>query len=279
MQLIKKVVIFLNTQSEKCLPLARKGAAFLASKGIECLSASEEFSEIPRADLKNPDVDMALAFGGDGTILGASKFLIDKNIPIMGINVGHLGYLAAAEIGEMDEALNALVEGRYFIEERITLDAELNGKKYRGLNEAVLDRGGQPHLLNIRVFINGQEADGLRADGIMAATPTGSTAYNLSAGGPLIVPSAENLVITPICAHSLGARPLVVAKNDVVTFYVSTRAESDPVLSLDGNTVGEVAQGESVTVTVGEGKLKLIRTDEHCFFKTLRKKLTFLQGV
>ncbi len=247
------------------------------ANGVECFGYNVCADGLKKAESLD-GYDVALVFGGDGTILNASRLLMDKDIPVMGVNVGHLGYLAACETFDMEKALKAYIDGNYSVEERVTLSARVNGKVFNGVNEAVLHRGGQSHLLQIRVFVNGQEADFLRADGIMAATPTGSTAYNLSAGGPLIVPTAENLVITPICAHSLGARPLVVSKHDEVEFTVSSRADCNPVLSVDGNLVSEVPADGTVTVCVGSGRLKLIRVDKNCFFRTLRKKLSFQYG-
>lgn len=274
---MKRVIIFSNSQNENCLPMAKRGAAYLAANGMECFGYNLAIDGIEKTETVD-GFDLALVFGGDGTILNASRLLMDRDIPVMGINVGHLGYLAAGETGDMEKALKAYIDGNYTIEERVTLCAKVNGQAFNGVNEAVLHRGGQSHLLQIRVFVNGQEADYLRADGIMAATPTGSTAYNLSAGGPLIVPTAENLVITPICAHSLGARPLVVSKHDEVEFTVNSRADCNPVLSVDGNLVSEVPPDGTVTVSVGSGRLKLIRVDKNCFFRTLRKKLSFQYG-
>lgn len=262
---MKKILIISNPQNESCLPLAKEGAAFLAERGIEC-ECILNGTLIHAAK----DADMALVLGGDGTIINAAKMLLEWEIPVMGINMGRLGYLAAAEPKEMQNALASVLEGNYTLEKRITLSATVEGKEYLGANEVVLYRGGRAHLLDIRVDINGQEVDFIRADGIMAATPTGSTAYNLSAGGPVIVPTAENLVITPICAHSLSARPVVVGRSDVISFTAPEESDA-PVLSVDGNTVNG---SKIVKITVGSKKINLIRIGENGFYKTLRKKLS-----
>lgn len=268
---MKRVLVVGNLNNERSRPLIEEGAAFLAERGVECVTVGNTVCGSLRAAETTAGVDMALVFGGDGTILNACKNLPARKIPVLGVNLGRLGYLASAEPEELTETLGRVLKGEYFLEERVTLTAGLDGEEYVGVNEAVLHRGGKPRILDIRVDINGQETDRLRADGIMAATPTGSTAYNLSAGGPVIVPTAKNLVITPICAHSLGARPIVVAEEDVITF--TSLGDGEAVLSVDGNTAGPVVRGKPVTVGIGAG-IRLVRTGENTFFKTLRRKLS-----
>lgn len=264
-----KRIIVTSNKNKNCLPLAKEGEAYLVSKGVECLH-DEDFG---LGILDNPPkADFCLVLGGDGTILTACRKLLDTGIPVLGVNFGHLGYLATAEPEEMREALEKVLDGQFYYEERISVKAKFGDEVYSGLNEAVIFRGA-PHLIDVSININGQEADSIHADGILAATPTGSTAYNLSAGGPIIVPTAENLVITPICAHSLSARPIVVGKSDVITFTSRSTAE----LSVDGQDVGKIHAGDSLEITVGE-KIKLIRLKENAFFKTLRKKLSGLYG-
>lgn len=268
---MKKIIVVGNAKKQQTASLMESCAEYLDGKGIlhtEVYFSKKEVSH-PMWEEK---ADMAIVFGGDGTILNTCRNLLDAGIPVMGVNVGHLGYLAAAEPDNCLKNLQRVLNGDYFIEERVTLVAELNGEKYIGINEAVLDRGSAPHLININVEVNGQEIYKVRADGIMVATPTGSTAYNLSAGGPVIVPNAKSLVITPICAHSLAARPIVVADNDVVTLTVAGKSE-EPKLSMDGVRV-DVNNIDKMTVKVGEKTFKLIRTGENKFFTTLRKKLS-----
>lgn len=264
------VLIAVNPKKQSCHEYVKRAEEFLAENGARCRTVG--FSTAER--LREIDVlgaDMALVFGGDGTILRACRELLDYGVPVMGVNMGRLGYLAAAEPSNLIPSLQTVIEGRYFLEERVTIETVCGGKSYRGINEAVLYRGGNPHLLDIKVDVNGQEIDVIRADGIMAATPTGSTAYNLSAGGPVIVPTAENLVITPICAHSISSRPIVVAKNDAVVF---TPVGGAPYLSVDGKDAGRVAEGTATEVKIGSSKIKLIRTEKYGFFQSLRKKLS-----
>ena len=268
---MKKVIVVGNAKKELTASLMEECEKYLESKGIKYTEVYFSKKEISCPTWEEA-ADMAIVFGGDGTILNACRILLESDIPVMGVNVGHLGYLAAAEPETCIKNLQRVLEGDYFIEERVTLVAETNGESYIGINEAVLDRGSAPHLININVEVNGQEIYKVRADGIMVATPTGSTAYNLSAGGPVIVPNAKSLVITPICAHSLAARPIVVADKDVVTLTVDSKSE-EPKLSMDGVRV-EVNNIDKMTVKVSEKTFKLIRTGDNKFFTTLRKKLS-----
>lgn len=273
---IKRILVIGNPTNEATIDLMRESIKCLNGCGCSCV-----FMDFGESNLKKKEgfdataypADMALVFGGDGTILNACRKLIDSDIPVLGINLGHLGYLAAGEPSDCLETLRTVVYGDFFVEERITLEAEVDGKKYLGVNEAVLDRGGSPHLLNVALAVNGHEVDALRADGVMVATPTGSTAYNLSAGGPVVVPTAKTLVMTPICAHSLAARPIVVGEDDVVTLTIEDD-ESSAHLSLDGIAIGTIPAGSTVTVRRGKNTVKLIRTGENKFFRTLRKKLS-----
>lgn len=273
---VKRIIVIGNPTSEATQDLIRASVNFLNECGCACV-----FMDFGASDLRKKEgydatvypADMALVFGGDGTILNACRKLVESDIPVLGINLGHLGYLAAAEPNGCIETLKKVVYGDYTVERRITLEAEINGKKYLGVNEAVLDRGGSPHLVKVTVSVNGHEVDFLRADGMMVATPTGSTAYNLSAGGPVVVPTARTLVMTPICAHSLAARPIVVGEEDVISLQTSA-GQDDAFLSLDGITVGAVKAGSKIVVRKGKSDVLLVRTGENKFFATLRKKLS-----
>ena len=273
---VKRIIVIGNPTNEATQDLIRKSVGFLNECGCACV-----FMDFGASNLKKKEgydatiypADMALVFGGDGTILNACRKLVESDIPVLGINLGHLGYLAAAEPSDCIETLKKVVYGDYVVERRITLEAEIGGKKYLGVNEVVLDRGGSPHLLKVTVSVNGHEVDYMRADGVMVATPTGSTAYNLSAGGPVVSPTAKTMVMTPICAHSLAARPLVVGDEDVVSIQMH-EGQDNACLSLDGIAAGSVKAGGKVIVRRGKNDVLLVRTGENKFFSTLRKKLS-----
>ena len=273
---VKRILVIGNPTNDATQDLIRSTVKFLNECGCACVFMDFGASNLKKKEGYDATVypaDMALVFGGDGTILNACRKLVESDIPVCGINLGHLGYLAAAEPSDCIETLEKVIYGDYLVEKRITLVAEVDDKKYLGVNEVVLDRGGSPHLVKVTVSVNGHEVDNMRADGVMVATPTGSTAYNLSAGGPVVSPTAKTLVMTPICAHSLAARPVVVGDEDVVTLRMQEGQES-ACLSLDGISVGPVRAGATVTVRRGKNDVLLVRTGENKFFATLRKKLS-----
>lgn len=238
--------------------------------------AGISFSVASVSELDNlnlTDAECAIVIGGDGTILSAGRALLGKNIPIFGVNTGHLGYLTATEPQKLTENLDKLINGNYTVEERVTLSLKVENKEYPCLNEAVFYRGNEPHLLTVDVKINGRETMTVHGDGVLISTPTGSTAYNLSAGGPIMAPTARSMVLTPICAHSLTARPVVLAENDLITVTVDGIG-SDAKLSVDGVSVGTLTAEKSASVSIGKEKLLLARTEETSFYEILKKKLS-----
>ncbi len=217
--------------------------------------------------------DYVIAVGGDGTILAVARAIGGAGVPIFGINTGHLGYLSATEVDTAFDDIDHLLRGEYSVEERALLSVETEDMHYLCLNECVLHRGSKPRLLMAKLYINGQEMDSIRGDGILVATPTGSTAYNLSAGGPVIVPTARCMVMTPICAHSLSARPIVLSEKDEITIELMEGGCSAE-LSADGVTAEKISRGKKITARLSEEKLLLVRTGDKSFYKTLRKKLS-----
>ncbi|MGN0767954.1 MAG: NAD(+)/NADH kinase [Christensenellales bacterium] len=275
-----KKILIVSKNSAAALPYIREAAAFLASRGIQavCLPERSRFFEgtgvTPLSD--NPsEADVALVFGGDGTILKTASLLIDYGTPILGINMGTVGYLADSEPSDAVNALKKFLNGDYKTEKRSTLQITADGKSYTGINEVVVYRGGLGHILTLNVKIDGQDIETIRADGVIVSTPTGSTAYNLSAGGPVIAPLSHTFVLTPICAHSLTARPIVVGDESVITLTASDfRSKSDtPSLDVDGKTVLRLAENCRVDVKLAKSKVTLIRTKPTNFYKALQIKL------
>jgi len=269
---MNKILVVNNPHNSS--EVAESVCAFLERKGVS-------FSSINAAEIKSADnineilngVDMAVTIGGDGTILSVGRLLVGKKIPIFGINTGHLGYLTTTEPKDAAASLTKVLENNYVVEKRITLAVKIKNKVYTCLNEAAFHRGELPHLLKVKTEINGSVIDVIRGDGVLIATPTGSTAYNLSAGGPVIVPTANNMVFTPICAHSLTARPIVLASNDKVKITVEN-TDCNAKFSADGINTADLKQGESAEITIGKEKLLLVRTGEKNFYEILRRKLS-----
>ena len=225
------------------------------------------------------DLDALITFGGDGTLLRGARLLGAHETPILGINLGRVGFLTTATRQTLDPALDALVGGRYVIERRQALQAEIkdgggNGRALQmAMNDVAVHKGGVARVIRVNVFIQGENVGPYSADGIIVATPTGSTAYSLSAGGPIVVPGVEAMVVTPIAAHTLAVRPLVVPSSYRIVIEPMVGWSEDLLVSFDGQTGTTLAPGESVDVRRADHRVCLIRLGGDGFFGRMRQKL------
>ncbi len=224
------------------------------------------------------NTEAVVVLGGDGTLMRSADLVKDSGIPILGINTGSVGYLTGAETGNLEEALDKLIRGDYRIEKRMMMDVSVNGKRAETvLNDAVVTRNGYSRIIRLKVRVNGTEILTVGGDGIIVSTPTGSTGYNLSAGGSICVPEAEMLIVTPICPHSMTARSVIASANDEITIEVpSERYYETPDLgmTLDGKAFVPLKSGDSISIRRSVNITKLIKTDEGTFFEALKKKLS-----
>jgi NAD+ kinase len=223
-------------------------------------------------------VDAMLTLGGDGTLLRAARIVEDHPVPILGINLGRLGFLTCCPAEALEDALRRLSTGEYIVEPRMTLDArvlDVTGKErasWRALNDVVLHKGGFARVVTMWVQANGETVAHYSADGIVLATPTGSTAYNLSAGGPVVFPTLETLLVTPVSAHTLALRPLVLPPTSEIT----VRVEDGPdelLVTVDGQVGATFALGETLVVRRSAHPVPIVRFPESSFFATMREKL------
>ena len=243
------------------------------------VSVSDEVETVPGgiAELA-PLVDMIVVLGGDGTMLGAVRELGDNGTPVVGINLGRLGFLTSAPSGGAETLVSALVAGEYSLSQRSIVSARVKraGRAadtvLTGLNEAVISRGSISRIINLETFVDGQFLNRFHADGLIIATPTGSTAYSLSAGGPLVSPAAGVFLVTPICPHALANRSFVLADTSVVEIRREDRAD-EIILSLDGQTMTPVHAGDVVVVTKAPYTVPLVMLHEHTLYEVLQKKL------
>jgi NAD+ kinase len=225
------------------------------------------------------DLDALVTFGGDGTLLRGARLLGARETPILGVNLGRVGFLTTATRQSLDPALDALVAGRYVIERRQALQAEIkdgdgNGRALQmAMNDIAVHKGGVARVVRVNVFIQGENVGPYSADGIIVATPTGSTAYSLSAGGPIVVPGVEAMVVTPIAAHTLAVRPLVVPSSYRIVIEPIVGWSEDLLVSFDGQTGTTLAPGESVDVRRADHRVCLIRLGGDGFFGRMRQKL------
>jgi NAD+ kinase len=222
--------------------------------------------------------DLVAVLGGDGTMLNAANQLGPADIPVAGINVGTLGFLTTCTDSELDIFAKAVAQKDYTLIKRMQLLATItsaNGEKksFRALNEVTLARGQTGRLVELDAWVDGELLNHYRADGLIVATTTGSTAYSLSAGGPLIAPKAEVFVITPICPHSLSNRSLVVSHSSLVELAPAENAECPMFLTVDGRDVMAINQGDRIQVEQAGHALPLLRLEGRNFYSTLRQKL------
>jgi len=221
----------------------------------------------------------AVVLGGDGSIIDAAHRVMGFDIPIIGINFGHVGFLTEIELGELD-LIDRLISGEYTTDERMMLDAvvvDRDGKervKYTVLNDLVLTNGPVARLITFDVYCDRVKVQTCRADGSVIATPTGSTAYSLSAGGPVLDPTLEGICFTPICPHTLSSRPVVFRGNSEITVSNIKNNNSSVYLNADGRDVIHINEGDSISIRMSEYKIKLVRFKGYGFLSVLNAKLS-----
>lgn len=247
-----------ETVREQLLAQHLKASVFCAP-GLSEQEAAETFIK---------GCDAVLVLGGDGTLLMVSKICARFAVPVMGINMGRLGFLSEAELSETEKAAKALASGNYLIEDRMMLCCRVDGRELYALNEVVLHRSTDERMIRLSVSADGQAVDRFYADGVLAASPTGSTAYNLSAGGPIASPGAQVMLLTPICAHTLRARPYVFAAEE----RLEISSEGQTVIAIDGV---EVSRGRNCGVQVYRApfRARFIKISHRSFYQRLNSKL------
>ena len=278
---MKRFCLFINKKKEKAEETAAFVREYLLSHSAETVMESEDlFPE------ELYGIDCVISLGGDGTIIRAARRIAGTGIPIIGINIGHLGYLTAvSDREEIPGMLNALLSGNYSIEERMMLEGTImhenpgmpaEPNSHLALNEVVLFRSPSGAASHFRVLVNGAFLNEYKADGIIISTPTGSTAYNLSAGGPIVDPAARMTILTPICAHALNRSSIVLRAEDTIEVVVSSDQEGIQSVSFDGAVTKELRAGSRVRVTGSDLRTPLIRLSGGTFFTQLRSKMTVL---
>ena len=275
-----KVVLIVNKQKDAEFLLANKIISLIGSRAevyvddAFCTDAIKNVRFAPTNTLYD-GADFILVLGGDGTILSVAKEAAENDIPVVGINLGRLGFLAEIEQNALEDGLNRLFSGEYIVEERMMIEADLgDGTASRALNDIVITRANVSlRILELDVSIDDEYLDDFKADGIIIATPTGSTAYSLSAGGPIIDPALPCMMITPICPHKMYSRTIIIPPSKTVTVTCKSCQENEAVVAADSEILGTLSKNESVTIKLSPHKLKLIRLNGDCFYGALRRKL------
>lgn len=224
-------------------------------------------------------IDMAVVLGGDGTVLRNIDYIRRLGVPLFGVNFGHLGYLTQCEPENAIECLDRIIDGDFETEERILLSCETvcgdERRTFIGLNEVVLHRAAFAGALHVTVHINGNFIESFSADGVLVSTPTGSTAYNMSAGGPVIIPTAANLVITPICAHAMAGCSIVASGDDSICIKLADLDSGEPAcLSVDNISNCTFGADSTLVVTKSDKVLRLVNFNDNSFYQTLKQKLS-----
>lgn len=284
---MKRVVMTPNPYRDMDFACVRQAKALLEQSGVEvrvCLAfdvdpgfpmpQNVELSDL-REEMKSADA--LICFGGDGTILHSSKLATRCGVPILGVNIGTVGFMAELESGEM-ELLTKLARDEYTVDERMTIFVRLvhEGRVvYRdtALNDAVITKGAVARVIQTAVFLDGVEAMNFSGDGLIAATPTGSTAYSMSAGGPIVEPQADNIILTPICAHNLQPRSLIASPQRKVEIQVGRINRRNAFLSVDGGKAMRVFTGDRILLEMGNQKVQLLKLKNTTFFDIVKSKL------
>ena len=250
-----------------------RGFSFFAEPGLQTVWGDG----VP--SLEGVPLTFMLTLGGDGTLLRGARMLQGRETPVLGVNLGRVGFLTTATRDQLDASLDALVDGSYNIERRLALtvsilDADGVARSQQlALNDVVVHKGGVARVVRMNVIIEGEEVGPYSADGIIVATPTGSTAYSLSAGGPILVPGVESMVITPICAHTLAVRPIVVPGRFQINIEPIAPWADDLLVSYDGQVGTTLSSGDRVIVRKAPTSVHLIRLGPDGFLTRMRRKL------
>lgn len=222
------------------------------------------------------EIDLLITLGGDGALLGGARWAGPAGTPVLGVNLGRLGFLTAVNLEEMEEAVRRISLGEFVLDTRMALEVCLEhedaSEPFYALNDGVLHRGGLVRVVTLRVWADDEEVGLYRGDGVIVATPTGSTAYSLSSGGPILDPDLDAIVVTPICPHTMAVRPLVLRDSARITIEVVSSPE-DLILTVDGQVGSGLSQGDRVVICKAPRPVRLVRLPGQSFFSLLRRKL------
>ncbi len=276
-----KIAIIINSSKENAMPIAKESVKVLLNAGAEVLLTEEFKNQFQNVSVFKDEqlyelADIIVVIGGDGTIIHSAKKAAEYSKPILGINAGRVGYLAGLEGNELGKLKN-LLSGDYSIKSRMLLSVQIGEKEYLSLNDAVISKGPVSRMIDITVKLHG-ECISYRADGLIAATPVGSTAYSLSAGGPIVDPDLDSIILTPICPQSLYARPILIAPNEVISISAIPPEGTGAYITIDGEQTCPILDGQMVKVKRAEKlRVSFIELQKGVFLNALADKFNFLK--
>lgn len=277
---MQRIGVLPHTDKPPAVSMAQELVGLLEARDISVWLDSESAKLLGRPELTGPvaGLDAGIVLGGDGAFLRAGRQLAVAGVPLLGVNYGHLGFLTEIEPEQINDGIDALLAGNYRIEERFMLCATVihEGKeraRYYAINDIVVARGTLARLVRSHLYIGTSFVGVYRGDGVIVSTPTGSTAYSLSAGGPILHPGLDAVVVTPICPHTLGARSIVTAPDDCIIIRFESNND-ELLLTVDGQLGDELVQGDEVRVERAPKRARLIRLHDRTFYDILRTRLS-----
>lgn len=285
---MKRIGIIAKQNKPEAVPIVRNLVEWLRPKKIE-VYIEEGIGKLFRPPLTGPHLnsvgredipthtEMIIVLGGDGTLLSVARLVGDYEVPILGVNLGGLGFLTEITLEELYRVLERVVQGDFVTDERVVLNAAVirRGERmveFTVLNDAVINKGALARIVDLETTINGEYLTTFKSDGLIISTPTGSTAYNLSAGGPIVYPSLHCIIITPICPHTLTNRPIVIPDDVEIRAMLKTK-QQEVILTLDGQQGFTLEFEDVVEVRKAEGRILLIKSPYRHYFEVLREKL------
>jgi NAD+ kinase len=286
---VRRVGLIPNLNKERAGEATGKLLKWLEQHGVVVTVPEAEGRAIGRPDLARPladlaeEVEAAVVLGGDGTLLSAAKPLAREGKPLLGINLGHLGFLSEVEIGEAEEALQRLLRGEYTVENRMMLEVSVlrqgrSVNQRHALNDVVVNRGAVARIITLEAVAGDERIERFRGDGLIVATPTGSTAYSLAAGGPILAPQLEAILLTPICPHTLYARSLVLRPDARLRIRVLASSE-EVALTVDGQAGQALSAGDELAIRRSPLVTRLIRIKPPGFFRVVHTRLSHISPL
>jgi NAD+ kinase len=280
---MKRVAIVAKVHDPRCQGVAGELIEWLVAQGLEPLVEAHLARHLLYPNgmdiTRFPELaDMVVVLGGDGTLISAARLIDGREIPILGVNLGSLGFLTEITLDELYPILSACIQGDFRISERMMLDCSVDRAgeeiaRHQVLNDVVINKGALARIVDLETKVDSHHLTTFKADGLIICTPTGSTGYSLSAGGPIIHPTMSCLVITPICPHTLTNRPIVVADESLISVTVKSLADEDIYLTLDGQVGVEIRSGDLIQVRRARHCSRLVASKSKDFFEVLRTKL------
>ena len=284
---MNKFLIVTNQDKDRDLRVTKEIQRYIISRGCQCHLAEPIVGTNPietgytdTSGLQK-DVECVLVLGGDGTFIQTARDFAGLNIPMVGVNLGTVGFLAAIDVESLHDGLDALIDGEYTVHNRILLDGAVYHQgectqKSIAFNDVIVTRSGFSRIVELKIYVNNQLMDIYAADGVIVSTPTGSTGYNLSAGGPVVFPETEMMIITPICPQSLSARSVVVSSKAKIRIEIGRRRKTqkeEALVTYDGDTVWELESSDTVEVRRSDLMVPIVTIREKSFCDILRNKI------